>query len=197
MKVAMVLCVSKVVPRCRTCLAAMGVLVVFVALFCVEIAAQETPGLIEKRFQPPVRPESIIEPPELKVPERLPPPEARDIKFILVGVVIEGSTVYQDIDFLPLYEQFLKQEITLADMYKVADAITVKYRNDGYILSRAIVPPQRIRGGIVRLTIVEGFIDQVVIEGQVALHSMIDERSDCGTIPSAESMVRAWGTSRE
>ena len=144
-----------VVPRGRTRLAARGALAVLAALLSVEVAAQETPGLIEQRFQSPAYPQAALQRLELKTSERLPPSKAERIKFVLVGVVVEGATVYRDIDFLPLYEPYLKREVSLADVYQIADAITAKYQNDGYILSRVIVPPQRIRGGIVRLRLVE------------------------------------------
>ena len=99
-----------VVPRYRTRTAVLCALAVFATPLCGEVAAQETPGQIEKRFQPPVRPKATGKPPELKIPERLPPREARKIKFILVGVVVEGSTVYQDSDFLPLYEEWRRTQ---------------------------------------------------------------------------------------
>lgn len=136
-------------------------------LFPAVGAAQETPGQIERRFEPPLRPRSTLEPLELKTPERLPTEEAIAITFVLTGLVVQGSSVYRDADFLPLYQDYLGKEVSLADVYQITDAITAKYRNDGYILSRAIVPPQRIHEGIVTLQIIEGFIQQVFIEGTV------------------------------
>ena len=46
----------------------------------------------------------------------------------------------------------------LADAQTIADRITIRYRNDGYILSRAIIPAQRISGGALRVQVVEGYI---------------------------------------
>jgi len=41
------------------------------------------------------------------------------------------------------------------------------YRNDGYILSKAVVPPQKIEDGAVQINVIEGFVDRVVVQGQV------------------------------
>ncbi len=76
-----------------------------------------------------------------------PPEEAEHTKFVLSGIVVEGSTVYRQADFLPLYKSLLGKEVSLADIRRIARAITAMYRRDGYILSQAIVPPQTIRNG--------------------------------------------------
>ena len=125
------------------------------------------PGRIEERFEAPKKPRSVIEPVVPPAERALPPGEAGKIRFALAGVVVEGSTVYKDSDFLRFYEHHLGKEISLADVYGIAAAITAKYRNDGYILSQVIVPPQHIRGGIVRLRVIEGFINQVIIKGEI------------------------------
>lgn len=85
--------------------------------------------------------------------------------FVLVAVEIEGVTVYGPEDLRPLYQDLLGQEVTLDSVFALAEAVTAHYRNDRYTLSQAIVPPQTIRAGEVRLTVVEGFIDKVLIEG--------------------------------
>ncbi|MDK9721145.1 MAG: ShlB/FhaC/HecB family hemolysin secretion/activation protein [Rhodospirillales bacterium] len=123
------------------------------------------PGRIEKRFEQPALPKSVAEPVVPESPEQVPPEEAEKIKLTLSAVVIDGSTVYSENDLKPFYEDLLGKEISLADVYKIAEKITAKYGNDGYALSRAVVPAQRIREGIIKITIIEGFIDKVLIEG--------------------------------
>jgi len=85
---------------------------------------------------------------------------------VLVAVETEGVTVYGPEDLRPLYQDLLGQEVTLDSVFALAEAVTAHDRNDRYTLSQAIVPPQTIRAGEVRLTVVEGFIDKVLIEGE-------------------------------
>lgn len=124
------------------------------------------PGHLERRFEQPKVPKSVEEP-IIRVPgdQTSPPKEAASTMFDLSGIVVDGSTVYQPNDFLPLYESILGKTVSLAHIFEIANAITAKYRADGYILSQAVVPAQRIRDGLVTIRVVEGFIDKISIEG--------------------------------
>ena len=144
------------------------------------IPESSEPGRLEKRFETPTVPKSAIEPivPGMRG-DVIAPDKAKEFKFELFTIMIHGSTAYAESEFLPLYEKYLGQEISLATVYEIANAITVKYRNDGYILSRAIVPPQRIRHGVVIIQIVEGYINSVIIEGERRdVRNLIDTYGD-------------------
>lgn len=123
------------------------------------------PGRIEKQFEEETKAKSTFEPIVPEGDDAVAPDEAEAIKFVLSGVLVEGSTVYDEVDFLPIYEAALGEEVSLADIYRMAGSISAKYRGDGYILSRAVVPAQRIRDGLVRIQAIEGFINEVIIEG--------------------------------
>ena len=126
-------------------------------------------GQIEQQLgaEQPVQP--VDSTPEVFDEDRaVPPPISEEFNLTLNDVVIEGSTVYAKDDFAYLYEHRIGQEIALSEVFKIADKITAKYRNDGYILSRAIVPPQTIADGTVRINIVEGYINEVRIEGELS-----------------------------
>lgn len=93
------------------------------------------------------------------------PPNADNIKFVLDTLQIDGVGVYEAGDLDPLYREQLGETVSLSDVYAIANAMTTKYRNDGYILTQVVVPPQTIEGGIVKLQVVEGFVDQIIIQG--------------------------------
>lgn len=160
----------KVLPHLFPNLAACTVLGCLM-VFCVPSTQAQTipqsvePGQIEKRFELKKEPKSVIEP---IVPERddnlVPPDNADEVAFTLSGIIVTGSTVYQHADLLPLYKIHLGKEISLRTVYNLTNAITAKYRNDGYILSRAILPPQTIEEGSVTVRIIEGYISKVTIE---------------------------------
>jgi len=92
------------------------------------------------------------------------PPGAEDVMLVLGGVRIQGNTVYTEADLAPIYNGLIGDEISLAEVYRIANQITLKYRNNGYILTQTVVPPQTIDNGIVNLRVVEGYIDNIVIE---------------------------------
>lgn len=93
------------------------------------------------------------------------PAGAEKIKFVLKTVELEGASVYSSKDLQSAYADKIGQTISLADVYSIAANLTAKYRNDGYILTQIIVPPQTIDGGVVRLQAVEGKLDQIKVDG--------------------------------
>ena len=72
--------------------------------------------------------------------------------------------MFTQADFAPLYQPLLGKDITLAQIYDVAAAITAKFGKAGYTLSVALVPAQRISTGVVHIQVVEGYVDQIFIK---------------------------------
>lgn len=93
------------------------------------------------------------------------PAGAEKIKFVLKTIEFQGVSVYVADDLKPVYGGSLGDTVSLADVYAIAADLTNKYRNDGYILTQVVVPPQTIDGGVVKLRVIEGFIDNIEIEG--------------------------------
>lgn len=93
------------------------------------------------------------------------PANAASIKFQLNSLTVDGNNVYTANQLRGLYADKLGSTISLADLYALSTALTNKYRNDGYILTQVIVPPQTIDAGNVKLQAVEGFIDRVQVGG--------------------------------
>ncbi len=94
------------------------------------------------------------------------PAGAENIAINLEELQIDGVNIYTAEDLDPIYKDKLGSKISLADVYVIANNLTNKYRNDGYILTQVVVPPQTIENGTVKLRVVEGFIDQIIIEGE-------------------------------
>ncbi|WP_148207495.1 ShlB/FhaC/HecB family hemolysin secretion/activation protein [Paramagnetospirillum magneticum] len=136
------------------------------AMAQANFSAGDDPGRIEKRFEQPRKPQSVIEPQAPEVDEQLPPEESDKIIFTLNDVAIEGATVFPVSDLSNFHADKVGKEVSLTEIYKLADEITAKYRNAGYILSKAIVPPQRIADGNIALRVVEGHVNEVLIEGE-------------------------------
>lgn len=88
--------------------------------------------------------------------------------FVLTGVLVEGATEFDSIDFLPLYQAYLGERTTVDDLRQIADAITRKYHDAGYFLSHTFLPAQRIEFGIVRIRVIEGYISNWRASGAVS-----------------------------
>jgi hemolysin activation/secretion protein len=128
-----------------------------------QIPGSELPGRERQRFEEPQAPRARPGGATITLPSTVAPPGAEKVKLLLRGVRIEGSTVYRFEDLAALYQDFVGREVTLAQVYEIAQRITARYGNDGYVISRAIVPPQQLNpgGAIIRLQVIEGYVDKV------------------------------------
>ena len=99
-------------------------------------------------------------------PHRTPiPRDVEGLKFTVREIVIDGAVEISPQQLAPLTEAVVGKDVTLADVITVAEQIEARYREKGYLLVRAYVPPQKTRNGIFHITVVEGFIKTVTVEG--------------------------------
>src|SRR3954465_9265417 len=123
------------------------------------------PGRERQQIAPPVQgPRAQPGGPAISLPSTVAPPGAESIMLTVSRVVITGATVYGDAEFAPLYADLIGGEVPLAAIYEPPRRITAKYGAGGYVLSRAVVPPQNFgrHGAVVHIQVVEGYIDNVV-----------------------------------
>jgi hemolysin activation/secretion protein len=98
------------------------------------------------------------------LPGTVAPPGADGIRLTIGRIVVTGATVYTEADLAPLYADLVGPEVSVSAIYEIARRITAKYGADGYVLSRAAVPPQNLGGrhATIRIQVVEGYVDRVV-----------------------------------
>ncbi len=106
----------------------------------------------------------------LHMPVLARPGTAADTKplFALRSVSLSGVRAISREDITRAYQPYLGKKVSQADLVAVAGAITKLYRTAGFHLSRAIVPPQDILDGQVRLRVIEGSITDVELKGDGA-----------------------------
>jgi hemolysin activation/secretion protein len=136
---------------------------------CAQVVGQpipqsEQPGRERERFTEPQAPRAERAGPRIALPSTVAPEGAEKIHLQIRAVRIDGVTVYRPEDLRLLYQDMVGQEVTLTAVYDLAQRITAKYGLDGYVLSRAIVPPQNLSkgGATVRIQVIEGYVDKVV-----------------------------------
>jgi len=132
-----------------------------------QIYKQAFPPRFEKRFKRQAKPKAKKIPVKKDSLKPMFPDELWQVKFTLKKMLIKGSTLYSKRRFSKLFRKYLRQKISLGHVYNIAQTITNMYRNDGYILSKAVVPPQKIEDGVIRIDVIEGFVDKVNIQGNV------------------------------
>ncbi|MEG3902248.1 ShlB/FhaC/HecB family hemolysin secretion/activation protein [Microcoleus sp. B4-C5] len=86
----------------------------------------------------------------------------------------EGNTAFSDRELAEVTQQFAGREITFAELIAAEAAVTQKYVAAGYINSGAVIPANQTfprEGGVVKMRIVEGGLDEIVITGNRRLNS--------------------------
>ncbi|MEO7402495.1 MAG: POTRA domain-containing protein, partial [Burkholderiales bacterium] len=127
------------------------------------------PGQIERQFQPPPEPRARPEAIQLPGAQQAVPPGADTMRFTAKSIVVEGATQYPAEALRPLIAPLEGREASFAELIALANALTAKYRNDGYILAQVIIPAQKIdpTEATVRLQAVEGYVDAVRFSGEL------------------------------
>ncbi len=78
---------------------------------------------------------------------------------------VSGVTALDFQKVVDLLEPLAGKEITVAELIQRTDAITQLYRDAGYALSFALIQSQDFRDGLVKVTVVEGYVGSTRIEG--------------------------------
>ena len=124
------------------------------------------------------------EPPQPPAPSPLQPtrptPVESEIRPGILGTIkvdrfeFEGNTAFSDRELAEVTQQFAGREITFAELIAAEAAVTQKYVAAGYINSGAVIPANQTfprEGGVVKMRIVEGGLDEIEITGNRRLNS--------------------------
>jgi hemolysin activation/secretion protein len=134
------------------------------------------PGRVLQDLRLPVRPDA----PQEQVPSRkktvaTPPPGTENIKFTLRGLSIEGMTAYSAEEIAALYQPYLDSEISVATLFEIMGKIQQKYLDDGYALTKVVLPNQNIEGGRVRFSVLEGHVGEVEVDPAIQKAPIIED----------------------
>lgn len=103
-------------------------------------------------------------------------PQDTGPKVLIKKINVEGATILSEDELQKIIRRYEGEELSLRDIQKVADLITDEYRVKGYATSRAYIPPQTIRDGVVLIRVVEGTLGSLQIRGNQHFKTSMLER---------------------
>ena len=126
--------------------------------------------------------------PEPALPEPLPPPEqllqpaapapTQPEELLNIPGTIEvdrfeviGSTVFSKAELDTVLKDFVGRPLTFAELLQARSAVSQLYISKGYITSGAMIPPQTLAGGVVRILVLEGQLESINVVGTRRLNS--------------------------
>lgn len=152
-------------------------LLAFAAAFALTLSSVSQGALAQA--PPPV----LQAPPPLAPPPRPPepgtitapagpaapgaPPGSESVTLTPVDIQVEGNTIYTRGQLDALVRPLIGRQIAASEIFKLAETIQRKYRDDGYFLATVTVPAQRVADGRIRLLVTEGYISSILVEGDV------------------------------
>jgi hemolysin activation/secretion protein len=119
------------------------------------------------------------EPPVLQVPKASPgvivetPRPAvtapGGAQVVLESVSFTGNTVFSEAQLLAVLGDIKGKPIDFAGMRELAARIADHYRSSGYPFARAVLPPQPLQAGALRIEVIEGRYGEVTAKGAADL----------------------------
>ena len=120
---------------------------------------------------------------------------AGEVSMMVNSIRITGNKEISTVELEELLADFVGSEHTLAELNDAAARITSYYHEQGYIVSRAYIPPQEIKGGAVMISVQEGRVSEKLVDNQSRLSDEIaDEYLSMvknGDVLQAEYVERA------
>jgi hemolysin activation/secretion protein len=101
--------------------------------------------------------------PEAEKPAAKPAPEA--IRFLVRAIEFTPSEILSKNELEAIARDYRGKQLSLVDLQELAERVNALYRAKGVVTARAVIPPQDISEGTVRVRLVEGRLGRISIEG--------------------------------
>ena len=138
------------------------------------------PRQTERRFEDQQSVRSSGGRPRLPMPQFARTAGQGDSKplFVLQSVSITGAVAIPQGLLVTAYQPYIGKKVSQAELAAISAAVGDIYREAGFHLSRAMIPPQDIQNGQLHLQVVEGSITEVALKGdgaeQFGVRPMLD-----------------------
>ena len=124
-----------------------------------------TPGSVEDSIRPLPPPAAEPAPPTPALPKPATPPAGNGKPVRIAEVAFAGNSVIPTTRLDEMVQTLIKPEMTIGEISGIAVGLTTRLREAGYLLAIAIVPPQKLENGRLRIDILEGRIDFISVTG--------------------------------
>ncbi|CAB3731012.1 hypothetical protein LMG24238_05734 [Paraburkholderia sediminicola] len=116
--------------------------------------------------------------PQIKAPDKGPnvtmqvTPQAPQLQELLARHLTPSKIQVEGVKSIPFDEvaqrftPLVGKDTTIGDLIQVANGVTKLYQDRGYALSFAFIPAQTFDDGVVRVTVVEGYVSAVKVTGK-------------------------------
>ncbi|QVW36377.1 ShlB/FhaC/HecB family hemolysin secretion/activation protein [Geobacter sulfurreducens] len=93
------------------------------------------------------------------------PPADGGQRVFISHIVTDPSEILTEDDLRQVVAPLEGKEVSIRELLAMVDRINDLYRQKGYLTARAVLPPQKVERGTVRIRLVEGRVGRISVEG--------------------------------
>ncbi|MFW6001354.1 MAG: ShlB/FhaC/HecB family hemolysin secretion/activation protein [Halanaerobium sp.] len=90
---------------------------------------------------------------------------AEEVKFEVKKIAYNPSSILSEDELKEIIKNYEEKEVSISDLQEMVKEINQLYSEEGYITAKAILPQQRVNNGIIKVELIEGYIDKLILEG--------------------------------
>ena len=137
----------------------------FPALITSMVNAQIDAGALQQNLQQQLPLPSPLSLPQPGKPEPLKQtaPKEGEVRFVIQSFVLEGINILPEAEIQAVLRPWVSRSVNFDDLQKACDAVIDYYRKKGYSV-QAILPPQKLANGVVKILITEAKLGSVIVE---------------------------------
>ena len=117
--------------------------------------------------------------PQIEVKQEEPRVEAQpsQVKIHVEKITITGQKLYSEEVLQPLIKDACGKELTLSELEAYSRRITRYFREQGYLVARAVIPEQKIENGVVEIKVLIGQYGEIQVQNNSALRQRAVNRA--------------------
>ena len=100
-----------------------------------------------------------------EVQKRAPKAAPKAIRFKVNAIEFSASEILAAAELEAIARDYRGREISLAELQELAERVNDLYRAKGVVTARAVIPPQDVSDGVVRIRLVEGRYGEISLRG--------------------------------
>ena len=130
-----------------------------------QVHAQVDAGALQQGLEKQLPSPSPLALPESGPVQRVKPTESKagEVRFEVNSFVLEGVSILPAAQVQEVLKPWIGVPVNFDDLQKACDAVVNLYRKGGYTV-QAILPPQKIANGVVKILVTEAKLSSVIVD---------------------------------
>ncbi|MCA9400211.1 MAG: ShlB/FhaC/HecB family hemolysin secretion/activation protein, partial [Candidatus Omnitrophica bacterium] len=95
----------------------------------------------------------------------------KPVSLILKEVIFSSSKILNQRELKSVSAPYIEKSVSFLELNQITEAINALYQEKNYPTARAILPPQDIKDGVVKIELIEGTLGRIILKGNDSTHA--------------------------